>query len=70
MEVASQSDLPEAVERLSKIPFDLLINNAGVYDGDASFPYSLVSRRKWIEMFETNTLAPYLITASLLENLI
>ena len=59
---------------LSGIPIDIIINNAGVFgpkaqaDGDLRQSFGHMNYDVWRKLMDINTLAPYKIVESLIEN--
>ena len=60
---------------LSGIPIDIIINNAGVFgpkaqaDGDLRQSFGHMNYDVWRKLMDVNTLAPYKIVESLIENI-
>lgn len=51
-------------EKLKNTPIDWLVNNAGIYGGEGQ-RFGKIDRSRWLEVLETNTLAPLKVVESL-----
>ena len=67
LDVADPASVAILGERLSGVPIDLLINNAGVYGPRQTIPGTL-DYDSWREVFEVNTLAPMRVAEAFLEH--
>ncbi|MEZ5833598.1 MAG: SDR family oxidoreductase [Dongiaceae bacterium] len=66
LDVASQESIQHLAKALKGTPIDVLINNAGIH-GDRR-PFGETDVAIWKQIFEVNTIAPYLVLAALLDN--
>lgn len=66
LDVSDEQSIANAAEVLKGEPIDVLINNAGILE-DGSLQTS--SKESFMRQFEINTVAPFLVTRALLENL-
>ena len=67
LDVADPASVAILGERLSGVPIDLLINNAGIYGPRKTIPGTL-DYDAWREVFEVNTLAPMRVAEAFLEH--
>jgi NAD(P)-dependent dehydrogenase (short-subunit alcohol dehydrogenase family) len=67
LDVSSETDIHELKNLLANKPIDILINNAGILTKKESGIE--LDAKSWHTILETNTIAPYLIINTLLENL-
>lgn len=66
LDVESEESIKSLKNYLAQQPIDILINNAGIFtDSDNNNPSNA---KAWQKFFMVNSIAPYLITQSLLEN--
>ena len=68
LDVADPASVAILGERLSGVPIDLLINNAGIYGPRQTIPGTL-DYDAWREVFEVNTLAPIRVAEAFLEHI-
>ena len=68
LDVCDAGDIDRLAADLRGQPVDLLLHNAGVY-GRKALPLGAVDPAEWISVFETNTIAPFLLTRALLPQL-
>ena len=68
LDVSSDQSLKDFSSNLGETPVDIFINNAGVY-GPRDSSFNNVDEKNWIPVFQTNTIAPLLLTQLIIENL-
>ena len=68
LDVSSDQSLKDFSSKLGDTPVDIFINNAGVY-GPRDSSFNNVDERNWISVFQTNAIAPLLLTQLIIENL-
>ena len=68
LDVADPASVAILGERLSGVPIDLLINNAGVY-GPRQMVLGEFDYDAWREVFEVNTLAPMRVAEAFIEHI-
>ena len=68
LDVRSDQSLEDFSSKLGDTPVDIFINNAGVY-GPRDSSFSNVDEKNWIPVFQTNAIAPLLLTQLIIENL-
>ena len=68
LDVSSDQSLKDFSSKLGETPVDIFINNAGVY-GPRDSSFSNVDEKNWIPVFQTNVIAPLLLTQLIIENL-
>ena len=68
LDVSSDQSLKDFSSKLGETPIDIFINNAGVY-GPRDSSFNNVDEKNWIPAFQTNTIAPLLLTQLIIENL-
>ena len=68
LDVCSDQSLEDFSSKLGDTPVDIFINNAGVY-GPRDSSFSNVDEINWIPVFQTNAIAPLLLTQLIIENL-
>ncbi len=68
LDVADPASVAILGERLSGIPIDLLINNAGIY-GPREMSLGAFDFDAWRDVFEVNTLAPMRVAEAFIEHL-
>ena len=68
LDVSSDQSLKDFSSKLGETPVDIFINNAGVY-GPRDSSFNNVDEKKWIPVFQTNAIAPLLLTQLIIENL-
>ena len=68
LDVADPASVAILGERLSGVPIDLLINNAGVY-GPRQMALGAFDFDAWREVFEVNTLAPMRVAEAFIEHI-
>lgn len=68
LDVTDISQIKNLAIHLEKESIDVLINNAGI-SGPSSEKVDLFSSFDWMETFQINTIAPYMIARSLLEQI-
>lgn len=75
LDVTDNEQISKAVARLAGQPLNLLINNAGLFldnpfVGDPGTDYlSIVESAHWLTVFRVNTIAPFMMTRALRDNL-
>ncbi len=69
LDVTDQTSIEELLSKLNGRPIDVLINNAGIFGGHPQ-GLSDCSLADWAHVLKTNTIAPALLTAQLLPNLL
>ena len=67
LDVTEDASIAQFCDLLGDRPLDLLINNAGIYGTSDALGH--LSRQRWREVLEVNTLSPLMLTQALLENL-
>ncbi len=68
LDVADPASVAILGERLSGVPIDLLINNAGIY-GPRQMVLGEFDYDAWREVFEVNTLAPMRVAEAFIEHI-
>ena len=68
LDVSSDQSLKDFSSKLGDTPVDIFINNAGVF-GPRDSSFNNVDERNWISVFQTNAIAPLLLTQLIIENL-
>ena len=68
LDVSSDQSLKDFSSKLGETPIDIFINNAGVY-GPRDSSFNNVDEKNWIPVFQTNTIAPLLLTQLIIDNL-
>ena len=68
LDVADPASVAILGERLSGVPIDLLINNAGIY-GPREMTLGTFDYDAWREVFEVNTLAPMRVAEAFIEHI-
>ena len=68
LDVSSDQSLKDFSSKLGDTPVDIFINNAGVY-GPRDSSFNNVDERNWVSVFQTNAIAPLLLTQLIIENL-
>ena len=68
LDVSSDQSLKDFSSKLGETPVDIFINNAGVY-GPRDSSFNNVDEKKWIPVFQTNAIAPLLLTQLIIDNL-
>ena len=68
LDVCSDQSLEDFSSKLGDTPVDIFINNAGVY-GPRDSSFSNVDEKNWIPVFQTNAIAPLILTQLIIENL-
>ena len=68
LDVSSDQSLKNFSSKLGDTPVDIFINNAGVF-GPRDSSFNNVDERNWISVFQTNAIAPLLLTQLIIENL-
>lgn len=66
LDVTSENSIDELKNHINHHSIDILINNAGIYTDNESVHHYDVNT--WQKFFMVNSIAPYLITLTLLEN--
>ena len=67
LDVTHESGIQALADALNnKISIDILINNAGIYGPKGTLTLSNLNAEEWLNVFNTNTIAPLLISAALL----
>ena len=61
LDVSSDQSLKDFSSKLGDTPVDIFINNAGVF-GPRDSSFNNVDERNWISVFQTNAIAPLLLT--------
>ncbi len=67
LEVTSGAQMARLADDLSDVPFDILINNAGIY-GPRSYDPSDVDINEWHKVMEINVMTPLLVSAAFGQN--
>jgi NAD(P)-dependent dehydrogenase (short-subunit alcohol dehydrogenase family) len=62
LDVTDFARVEDLAKKLSGLPIDLLLNNAGIY-GPRVVPYNTVDYAAWAEVFRVDTMAPLKISA-------
>lgn len=68
LDVTDAGDIQSLRDKLAGQPVDLLINNAGVY-GPKGKGLAALDTQDWLDVFDTNSIAPIILTGALLDNL-
>ena len=68
LDVSSEQSLKEFSSKLGDTPVDIFINNAGVY-GPRDSSFNNVDEKNWVPVFQTNAIAPLLLTQLIVDNL-
>lgn len=68
LDVRSEESIDYLVSALDGASIDTLVNNAGIY-GPKSTGIQNVAEDAWLDVFQTNTIGPFLLTRALLPNL-
>ena len=68
LDVTDFARVEQLARKLSGVPIDLLINNAGIY-GPRVVPYNNVEYGVWCEVLRVNTMAPLKVSAAFLDHL-
>ena len=68
LDVSSDQSLKDFSSKLGETPVDIFINNAGVY-GPRDSSFNNVDEKNWIPVFQTNAIAPLLLTQLIIDNL-
>jgi len=67
LEVTDRAQLARLADSLSEIPFDILINNAGVY-GPRDYDPAEVDLNEWHRALEINAMSPLLVSTAFVQN--
>ncbi|AWB65244.1 short-chain dehydrogenase [Saccharobesus litoralis] len=68
LDISNPKSIQQLQKELANQPIDLLINNAGMY-GPKGLPRESVSTQDWLNVFQVNSIAPFMVTNALLDNL-
>lgn len=68
LDVTDETRIQQLAKSLRGRPIDVLINNAGVYGPRRSEP-GYAQPEPWVQVLRTNLIAPYRVSAALLDNL-
>lgn len=68
LDVSNSSSINEFASKITDIPIDTFINNAGVF-GPRNNEFENFKAKEWLDVFNINTIAPLLITQKILKNL-
>ena len=69
LDISSDSQISDLTAELEQQPLDLVINNAGIY-GPKGLAFGEVTRDRWRQVLEVNTISPLMLTQALLGNLL
>jgi len=67
LEVTDRAQLARLADSLSERPFDILINNAGVY-GPRDYDPAEVDLNEWHQAMEVNAMSPLLVSTAFVRN--
>jgi NAD(P)-dependent dehydrogenase (short-subunit alcohol dehydrogenase family) len=67
LEVTSGAQLARLADDLSEVPFDILINNAGIY-GPRSYDPAEADVAEWLKVMEVNVMTPLAVSAAFVRN--
>lgn len=70
LDVTDQKSIAVLVKKLNGKPIDVLINNAGIYDGPADGEPTAVTIPLITNVFQVNSVGPWILANSLLPNLL
>ncbi|TBR38062.1 SDR family oxidoreductase [Marinomonas agarivorans] len=69
LDVTDSDQLFVLSQKWKHIPFDWIVNNAGVY-GPKSVNFQDIKTSEWLDVLTTNTIAPYQVTRTFYANLL
>lgn len=67
LEVTSGAQMARLADDLAEVPFDILINNAGIY-GPRAYDPAEVDIAEWHKVMEVNVMTPLLVSAAFVRN--
>lgn len=69
LDVTNTEQLTQLAQKWQTVHFDWIINNAAIY-GPKNVSFQDVDTTQWLEVFQTNTIAPYQVTRAFYSHLI
>lgn len=69
LDITDEEQLGQLAVQWQQVSFDWIINNAGIY-GPSHVSFQNVNTQEWLDIFRTNTIAPFMVAKMFYPNLL